>query len=53
MRLARSPLWLMCALCALARAEEPVPIEQEPRHALKRLTNTGRGVFHAVDIRLK
>jgi hypothetical protein len=28
-------LWLMCAPCAVAGADGPVPIEQEPRHALK------------------
>jgi len=28
-------LLIACALPLVARAEEPVPIEQEPRHALK------------------
>jgi hypothetical protein len=32
---AHTLVWLMYVLSALARAEEPVPIEQEPRHLLK------------------
>jgi hypothetical protein len=35
MKLAVMLLSLACALPLIARAEEPVPIEQEPRHALK------------------
>lgn len=35
MKHTRTLVWLMYALSAVARAEEPVPIEQEPRHALK------------------
>lgn len=35
MKHTRTLVWLMYALSVVARAEEPVPIEQEPRHALK------------------
>ncbi|MGH8631191.1 MAG: hypothetical protein ACREU7_10585 [Burkholderiales bacterium] len=35
MKITRPLLWLMCALPAVACGEEPVPIEQEPRHTLK------------------